>query len=229
VFHSFRLVAPSFRRTAERILGTNRRIRGLSSARERGSMNRVMCLVCGLLLLASVAGAQPAAGRKVGLAMGLQFGYAGSKANLVAEVEKMPEGDFGFRPGAMPEVRTFGQLFAHVAAGLFGTCAAVKGVPDPTQGRNLEQELKTKAEFAKVLADSFAFCDDVFSSTTDENAAAFIRQCPNEITRATALYGLLAHNSEMYGIGTVYQRLKGIVPPSTERQSTGRGRGRGGQ
>jgi hypothetical protein len=27
----------------------------------------------------------------------------------------------------------------------------------------------------------------------------------------------------MYGIGTVYLRLKGIVPPSTERQSTGRG------
>ena len=45
-----------------------------------------------------------------------------------------------------------------------------------------------------------------------------------------ALYGLLAHNSEMYGIGTVYLRLKGIVPPSTERQNAGRGRGgRGGQ
>jgi hypothetical protein len=30
---------------------------------------------------------------------------------------------------------------------------------------------------------------------------------------------LLAHGSEMYGVMTVYLRLKGIVPPSTERSS----------
>ena len=193
-------------------------------------MKDVTWFVFSVLLLASVAGGQPAAGRKVGLALGLQLSYAGSKANLTAEAEKMPDSDFNFKPGSMPEVRTFGQVVAHVAAGLFGTCAAVKSVPDPAQGRNLEQELKTKAQFVKVLADSFAFCDDVFSSTTDENAVAFIRQGPNEITRAMALYGLLAHNSEMYGIGTVYLRLKGIVPPSTERQNAARGRGgRGNQ
>ena len=192
-------------------------------------MTRLTCLVSAFLFLASGTGAQPAVGRKVGLAMGLQISYGGSKANLVSEAEKMPEADVGFKPGSMPEVRAFGQIFAHVAAGQFGVCAAVKGVPDPTQGRNLEQELRTKAEFMKILADSFAFCDDVFSSTTDENAVAFVRQGPNEITRAMALYGLLAHNSEMYGIGTVYLRLKGIVPPSTERQNSGRGRGgRGG-
>jgi hypothetical protein len=109
-------------------------------------------------------------------------------------------------------------------------CAAVKGVPDPTQGRNLEQELKTTAEFVKVLADSFAFCADVFSSTTDENAVAFVHQGPNEIKRARALYGLVARNGERYGIGTVYLRLKGIVPPSTGRQNAALGRGgRGNQ
>ena len=94
-------------------------------------------------------------------------------------------------------------------------------------GRNLNQLsawTQAKAQFVKVLADAFAFCDDVFSSTTDENAVSFIRQGPNEITRAMALYGLLAHNSEIYGIGTVYLRLKGIVPPSTERQNAARGR-----
>ena len=33
-----------------------------------------------------------------------------------------------------------------------------------------------------------------------------------------ALAGLIAHNSEMYGISTVYLRAKNIVPPSTEQQ-----------
>jgi hypothetical protein len=50
----------------------------------------------------------------------------------------------------------------------------------------------------------------------------FVKQGPNELPRAAALFGLLAHNSEMYGIGTVYLRLKGIVPPSTERANARR-------
>jgi hypothetical protein len=180
-------------------------------------------IVCGILAVG--VHAQPPAGRQVGLAMGLQLSYGGSKANVVAAADKMPETGFGFRPGSMADVRTFGQLFAHIATGQFATCATVKNVPDPIQARNLEQELHTRAEVVKVLADSFAFCDDVFSSTTDENAMAFVLQGPNKITRAMALFGLLAHNSEMYGISTVYLRLQGIVPPSTERQRAGRGRG----
>jgi len=186
-------------------------------------MKRTTCFVAALMLMAPVAIAQQPAGRKAGLATVLQLSYGGIKADLVAEAEKMPEVDYSLKPGPMPEVRTFGQLFAHVAAGQFGTCAVVKGVPNPVAGKNLEQELKTKAEFVKALADSFAFCDDAFSSTTDENALQFVSQGPNELTRASVLYGLLAHNAEMYGIGTVYLRLKGIVPPSSERQTKGRG------
>jgi len=171
-----------------------------------------------------VVGQQPIVG-KVGVAALLQRSYAGSKADLTGEAEKMPEGDYNLKPGTMPEVRTFGQLFGHVAAGQFGICAAVKGVPNPMAGKTLE-DFKTKAEFVKVLADSFAFCDDAFSSTTDENAMQFVKQGPNEIPRAAALFGLLAHNSEMYGVGTVYLRLKGIVPPSTERANARRRSGR---
>jgi hypothetical protein len=175
-------------------------------------------------LSSPVVASQSAVG-KVGVAGVLQRSYAGSKADLTAEAERMPEGDYSLKPGSMPEVRTFGQLFGHVAAGQFATCAAVKSVPNPMAGKSL-QDFKTKAEFVKVLSDSFAFCDDAFASTTDENAMQFVRQGPNEIPRAAALFGLLAHNSEMYGVGTVYLRLKGIVPPSTERANARRPNGR---
>lgn len=182
----------------------------------------MMCLARFMLTLALIAPAtipQQPVGRKAGLALVLQLSYEGIKADLLAEAEKMPESDYALKPGTMPEVRTFGQLFAHVADGQFGTCAAVRGVPNPVAGRNLERELKSKAEFIKALRESFTFCDEVFSSTSDENALQFVRQGPNELTRASVLYGLLAHNAEMYGIGTVYLRLKGIVPPSTEHQN----------
>jgi hypothetical protein len=168
----------------------------------------------------SYAVAQPPVGR-VGVAGVLQHAYAGSKADLTREADLMPEVDYSLKVGTMPEVRTFGQLFGHVAAAQFGTCAAVKGVPNPMAGKSLE-DFKTKAEFVNALADSFTFCDEAFSSTTDENAMQFVKQGPNELPRAAVLFGLLAHNAEMYGIGTVYLRLKGLVPPSTERANARR-------
>ena len=173
-----------------------------------------VCCLC----LSSTGFAQIPAGQKVGLVVYLKAGYQGLRVNLTAAAEKMPEADYGFKPGTMPEVRTYGQLFAHIAAGQFGVCAAMKGATNPIQGRNIEQELKTKAEFVKVLADSFAFCDDAVAGLTDRNAEEFIKQGQGELARGAALAGLIAHNSEMYGISTVYLRAKNIIPPSTEQQ-----------
>ena len=192
-------------------------------------MKRAVCVTSMLVFIVAAVGAQqpPAAsqgGQKFGIAQSLQNGYNNLKRNLTQAADKLSEADYNFKPGTMPEVRNFGALFAHVAQAQFGQCSAVKGVPNPNQGKNLEEELKTKADITKALADSFALCDEAFSSTTDENALQTVRQGNNEVTRAAALYGVLVHGNEMYGTSAVYLRLKGVVPPSTE----GRGRrGRG--
>lgn len=186
-------------------------------------MNRVSMTAAGLLLAAAPAFAQAPAGQTISLSMAVQRGYAGVKQNLTEMAAKMPEGDYGFKPGPAAEMRTFGQLFAHVANAQYGTCAAVKGVANPNQGRNLEAELKTKPEFVKALADSFAFCDDAYAALTDQNATEMIKQGPNTIARAAALANNVSHDNEMYGTGAVYMRAKGLVPPSTERASAGRG------
>ncbi|HEV3058013.1 MAG TPA: DinB family protein [Vicinamibacterales bacterium] len=188
-------------------------------------MKRVLYAVPVLVLFASVAFSQMPAGQKVGLATSLQRAYAGLKLNLTQEAEKMSEADYSFKPGSTPEARTFAQVIAHIAQSQLGQCSNMKGVPNPAQGKNLEQELKTKADVTKALADSFAMCDDVFTQTTDENATQFIKQGQNEVTRAASLFGLIAHGNEIYGTGAVYLRSKNIVPPSTERASMGRGRG----
>jgi uncharacterized damage-inducible protein DinB len=190
-------------------------------------MKRVIYFVsAAVLLVVPLAFSQPpAAGQKVGLATSLQRGYAGIKLNLTQVAEKMPEADYGFKPGSTAEVRTFGQAVAHVAQAQFGQCSGINGVPNPMQGKNLEQELKTKAEISKALADSFALCDTAFAATTDENAVQFIKQGQGEATRASALYGVIVHGNEMYGTAAVYLRSKNIVPPSTERATGMRGRG----
>jgi hypothetical protein len=183
-------------------------------------MTRTVCLTTLVLLSASVASAQgqptppPAAPLKLSLAAALQRSYAGVKLNLTQEAEKMPDDQFGFKP--TPDVRAFGQLFGHVANSQFNACSAAKGVANPNQGNDNEKKT-TKAEFVKALADSFAFCDDAFASLTDETAMQFVKQGQNEIVRGAVLAGLIAHSNEIYGTGVVYLRLKGIVPPSTER------------
>jgi DinB superfamily len=176
-----------------------------------------------LLVSAVMLGSQPIpAGMKVGLSMYLQAGYGGLKSELSEAADMMPESDYEFRPGAAPEMRTFGQLFAHVAESQFGTCAAIRAVPNPVAGKNLERDLKTKSEFVKALADSFAFCDVAFSALTDANALEYVKVGQGEVVKSAVLTGILAHNSEMYGIATVYLRAKNLVPPSTKRQTQGR-------
>ena len=188
-------------------------------------MKRVLYAVPALALFATVAFSQMPAGQKVGLATSIQRGYANIKQNLTQEADKMPEADYAWKPGTTPDVRPFSAVIAHIVQSQFGQCSAMKGVPNPMQGKNLEQELKAKADVTKALADSFALCDDIFAQTTDENAAQFIKVGQNEVTRAAALFGFIAHGNEIYGTGAVYLRSKNIVPPSTERAMQGRGRG----
>jgi hypothetical protein len=181
-----------------------------------------------LLFVAGFAFAQGGQmqGQKIGLATSLQRGYVTFKTNFTAAAEKMPEADYTFKPGSTPEARTYAAVISHIAQSQFAQCSGMKGVPNPMQGKQLEQELKTKAEVTKALADSFALCDDLFAQVTDANATEMITQGMNEVTRAAGLYGVIVHGNEMAGTAYVYLRSKNIVPPSTENAGRGR-RGRG--
>lgn len=185
-------------------------------------MKRPFSLSAAFVLAASAAFAQaPAAPapQKISLGTGLQRSYNGIKMNLTEMSTKMPEADYSFQP--TKDVRTFGQLLGHVANSQFNTCSAAKGEANPNQGNDNEKKA-TKAEFVKALADSFAYCDGVFAALTDAGAMEYIKQGQNEVMRAVALANLVAHSNEVYGTAVPYMRLKGLVPPSTERATTAR-------
>jgi hypothetical protein len=154
--------------------------------------------------------------------------YNRIKTLVTQSADKMSDADYAFKP--VNEIRSYGQLFGHVANFHYNICAQVKGVPNPNQGNNLENSVTGKAANVKALADSFAFCDDAFSTLTDQTAVEMLmggRGAPR--AKLSVLYQLVEHDNEMYGISTVYQRLKGLVPPSTEaQQNRGGGAGRQG-
>jgi hypothetical protein len=177
-------------------------------------MKVVTCLVI-VAVCAPVAIAQTSARRKIGLIPYLQAGYAGTKRDLLAAAEKMPDADYGFKPSQMSEARTYGAVIAHAADGMFGACATARDVATPA---TVEKRLTNKVEIVKALADSIAFCDVAFAALTAESAEEYLPQGPVEIPRAALLMGVLAHNAEMYGISTVYLRAKNLVPPASERR-----------
>ena len=164
------------------------------------------------LLAASAIAQTPPAPQKVGLALSMQRAYASVKANITHAAETMPEADYAFKLVPIAEVRTYGQWFGHQADNQLGTCATLKGVPNPSQGNSNEQKWKTKAEFVKALADAFAFCDEALSSLTDQSALQMVKQGQGETARGGLVSALLSHALETNGILTLYLRAKGLGP-----------------
>ena len=158
------------------------------------------------------AAAQIPPGVQVGLVPYLQAGFDGLRSSVVSAASKMPEGDFSFRPSAMPEVRTFAQVLAHLAESQFRTCASLRAEPNPMVGRSLEKELTTKTATLQALEQSFDFCEVALGRLSESTAAEFVKVGRGEAARAAVITGLLAHGSEMYGISTVYLRAKNIAP-----------------
>ncbi len=140
----------------------------------------------------------------------LKQNYAEQKSALLAEADRMADADYAFK--ATPAVGTFGSRVAHVADAQTMICSAVKGETKKpaTAGKT------SKADLMAALKASFDYCDGAYSSLTDATATQMVKVFGQPQTKLTALWGNLAHDSEMYGYMAVYLRLKGLVPPASD-------------
>ena len=138
--------------------------------------------------------------------------YNNIKNNLTRLAEKMPENEYEFK--AAPDIRTFGALIAHVAQSQMGNCSAVNGAMKKSDAASKTK----KAELVAALKESFEECDKAFDALSDANAAEKIKGPRGERTRLGTLYGVITHDNEEYGYLAVYLRIKGIVPPSSDRK-----------
>lgn len=178
-------------------------------------------LAVALLLLPLIpAAAQNAPPSANPLSTWLRGAYTGNRNNILRSAEKMPEENYGMRPGAQEEVRTFGQQIGHLATYNFRWCSQAKGEKNPNAGVNLDK-LATKAEFMKALNDAFTYCEGVYGSLTDASGTEIIditqesgRQIRN--LRMALLIQNYGHNNEIYGSMVSYLRMKNIVPSASE-------------
>ena len=181
-------------------------------------MRPVYILFCAVVITTpsiARAQAQPAAPQTFTLSGNGVRGYQNIQRNLLEAAEKMPEADYAFKP--TPEVRPFGQLVAHVALSQFGTCATLKGDATPPHKEEKEEAARSKSELVALFKESTAYCDPVLTSLKDEDMTVLTKAGQNQVAKGLFLLGTVTHGNEMYGTMAVYLRLKGIVPPSTER------------
>jgi uncharacterized damage-inducible protein DinB len=139
-----------------------------------------------------------------------------SRDFILAAAEQVPESDYGFRP--TPEVRSMGQLFAHVAASQRMLCAMALGEKNPGAATGA-----TKAEVVAALRASNEYCARAYA-IADADAAGLA--APSDSISASILgnthtrFYVLAmnawHDNEHYGNIVTYMRLRGMVPPSSQ-------------
>jgi hypothetical protein len=170
---------------------------------------------------ASVLAQAPAPPATLDIAGSLKTQHQNIKRNLAASADKMPEADYNFRPqGAAPEVRTFGQIIAHLVAANYNLCASAKPETAPKHSAN-DKEMQPKADLVKMLGEALAYCDALYDAQTSTSINEMLkRPGPNNTTleraRGNTLISNIAHNNEHYGNLVTYMRAKGIVPPSSE-------------
>ena len=174
-----------------------------------------------VLAFATVSAAQQAgdqAPKILTLSGEMLQGYQGVQRNLVEAAEKMPEAHYGFKP--TPEIKPFGQLVVHAALMQFRMCSMLKGEPSPRKDEK-EDAVRTRAEAIALLRASTAYCDPLVTPMTDAAMPELVTAGEMKVAKGLLPTSLIAHGMEMYGTMAVYLRLKGIVPPTTERQAAG--------
>lgn len=180
----------------------------------------VRMLVLCVLVPTGVAMAQDKAGQeKPGVAVENPLSswnkgaYARLKGLMARSAEKMPEENYGFKP--VDTVRSYGQIVGHLADAQYEFCSMALGEKSP--GLDIEHTKTSKADLIAALNTAFAYCDNAYGGMTDASATQTIKLFGNDAPRMSALIVNNMHNMEHYGNLVTYMRMKGIVPPSSER------------
>jgi uncharacterized damage-inducible protein DinB len=170
--------------------------------------------VLALSLVAASMGAQVQQGSVVS-----GPGVAAAKANwmdahnyIERSAQMLPDSLFSWSPIA--GVRTFAQLFGHIAGSEMMFCADVTGDKAKEEDA-IEKTATTKTALVAALKEAATYCQKAYSMT-DAQAAGTMQLFGRERTKVFALVSNATHDWEHYGNLVTYLRMKGMVPPSSQ-------------
>ena len=144
----------------------------------------------------------------------VQRAYNGLKANILKAADKMPAESYSFRP--TPDIRTFARVVNHVTEAQVRICGTLNGTA-PDALAKVPPETADKATIQAALQASFGECDKAYAALTDDNLLQMLTLGQITRTRIGFAWGNVSHDNEQYATLALYLRLKGLVPPSSEK------------
>jgi uncharacterized damage-inducible protein DinB len=123
--------------------------------------------------------------------------------------------DTTFKP--TPDVRSFGQLVGHLADSQYFFCSSVAGETKPRSG--IEKSKTSKTELVAALKEAVAYCSKTYAGMTDAKGSEMMKMMNYDFAKLTVLSANTAHDYEHYGNMATYMRLKGIIPPTSEKSA----------
>jgi uncharacterized damage-inducible protein DinB len=185
-------------------------------------MKRILAAFCLVLLAAAAA---PVAAQVNPYKEGTP-GVTGYRSEVLAEVivqedkftrlaEAIPAEKYAWRP--TPDVRSFAEVFLHVAAANFNLYKLV-GTPPPA-GFNVngfEKSTTDKAKVIAILKDSFAHGRKAITTMPDADLEKSMDWFGGKNTERGIMLFIVRHAAEHLGQSIAYARFAGIVPPWTE-------------
>jgi uncharacterized damage-inducible protein DinB len=163
-----------------------------------------------LVAVASPALAQPAATAGASSpAADVRAQWRTMSGYVLQSAIDVPEDKYSFKP--TPQVRSFGELFAHVAGAQSMFCALALGDKPP---REDAVTARTKAELVEALRQSNRNCERAYAQS-DAAVSASVDLFGQQQSKLYALMINATHDAEHYGNLVTYMRMNGMVPPSS--------------
>jgi uncharacterized damage-inducible protein DinB len=153
-------------------------------------------------------------------------GVTGYRSEVMAEVmvqedkftrlaEAIPAEKYTWRPA--PDVRSFAEVFLHVAAANFNLYKLV-GTPPPAgfDVKGFEKSTTDKAKVMATLKDSFSHAKKAITAMPDPDLDKSMDWFGGKNTERGILLFIVRHAAEHLGQSIAYARFVGITPPWTE-------------
>jgi uncharacterized damage-inducible protein DinB len=153
-------------------------------------------------------------------------GVTGYRSEVMAEVlvqedkfsrlaNAIPAEKYTWRPS--PDVRSFAEVFLHVAAANYNLYKLV-GTPPPAgfDVKGFEKSTTDKAKVIATLKDSFAHAKKAITAMPDADLDKSLDWFGGKNTQRGILLFIVRHAAEHLGQSIAYARFAGITPPWTE-------------
>jgi uncharacterized damage-inducible protein DinB len=137
-----------------------------------------------------------------------------AQEDVLELAEAVPAEKYTFRPAE--GVRTFGEIYMHVAEGNF-TVTHLWGKNPPTgvDPKSFDKDAANKEKVIATLKASYAYLRDEIKALSEDDLGKMITVFDHPGTIREALIFVNGHNHTHLGQSIAYARAAGVVPPWT--------------